>query len=81
MATKEDYAALSAIVYNNVRPDANKLTTLPPNWEPLPPPLGSSNDASTGFTAAAYRNTVTKEIVISYKGTDTVNALQHGRLG
>jgi len=31
MAIKEDYAALSAIVYNNVRGEANKLL-LPPNW-------------------------------------------------
>jgi hypothetical protein len=32
MATKEDYAALSAIVYNNARNEFNKLTSLPPNW-------------------------------------------------
>ncbi len=72
MAAKEDYAALSAIVYNNVRLDPNKITNLPPNWTFLT----TSDTNLTGFTASAFRNTVTNEIVIAYKGTDTVSIAQ-----
>lgn len=62
MATKEDYAAFSAIVYNNARGDENKLD-LPANWTLLPL---NPNSSITGFTAAAFQNTLTGEIVIAY---------------
>jgi hypothetical protein len=71
MATKEDYAALSAFVYNNVRGPINNLST-PTGWTLLT----TSDTNLTGFTASAFRNTATGEIVIAYKGTDTVSIAQ-----
>ncbi len=74
MATDIDYAALSAIVYNNVRADPNKLTNLPAGWTLLPIYPNGVASSVTGFTALAFTNG--SEIVISYKGTDTVNVVQ-----
>ena len=74
MISKFDYAALSAIVYNDVRQDANKLVNLPAGWSQLPIYPDSFTSALTGFTASAYSNGT--DIVIAYKGTDTINVVQ-----
>ena len=65
MATVFDYAALSTLVYNDVRGVDNRLT-VPKGWTEI------LSDSNLGFSAAAYRNTATGEIVIAYKGTDTL---------
>lgn len=70
MPTKEDYAALSAFVYNDVRGKYN-LLELPQGWTQLPTVPNSITSAITGFTAVAFTNG--SEIIISYKGTDTVS--------
>jgi hypothetical protein len=79
MATLYDYAALSALAYNfgNDRGNVNKLTTpLLAGWAQLDIP--NANNSLTGFTAAAYQNTTTKEIVIAYKGTDFFSSFRDG---
>ena len=68
MITKLDYAALSALVYNNARGDIN--------YFPVPTVEGWSSIAAPtnptgGFTAEAYKNG--NDIVIAFKGTDTAN--------
>ena len=63
MATLLDYAALSAIVYNDVRKSENVISPLP-GWTEI------LSDSNLGFTAAAYQNG--NEIVIAFKGTDTL---------
>ncbi|MDD5385396.1 MAG: hypothetical protein PHG89_11020 [Gallionella sp.] len=63
MTTQLDYAALSAIVYNDVRSDPNKLASLPTGWSVI------LFDSNPGFTASAYQNG--NDIVIAYKGTDS----------
>ena len=71
MASLYDYAALSALVYNfgNDRGNLNRLSTpVLAGWTQLEIP--SANNSLTGFAAAAYQNTATREIVIAYKGTD-----------
>ena len=62
-----DYAALSAYVYGNVRGDLS-VNPMPSGWTQIAYYPGGGID---GFTAGAYRNGVTGEIVIAYKGTDT----------
>lgn len=52
MATKEDYAALSALVYNNVRGPLNNLST-PTGWTELPIYPNGIASFITGFTARA----------------------------
>ena len=77
MATLSDYAALAAFVYNNERGNrgaTNKLA-LPVEWEQLRAAIGfpaqtSYDDNFFSFTAGAFVNQSTGEIVISYKGTD-----------
>jgi len=64
MATLTDYAALSAIVYNDVRRGFNVLSPLP-GWTEI-----LSNTGGLGFTAGAYKNG--NDIVIAFKGTDTI---------
>ena len=64
MTTLTDYAALSAIVYNDVRQQKNKLSPLP-GWTEI-----LSDTGSLGFTAGAYKNG--NDIVIAFKGTDTI---------
>jgi len=62
--TKEDYAFLSAFIYNNKRGTSNTIDSLP-TWKML----GSGSPLSnSGFTAQAFRNG--NEIVIAFKGTD-----------
>lgn len=73
MISQFDYAALSAVVYNNVRGQDNKLT-LPTGWTELPIYPNGIVSSITGFTARAYSNGT--DIVIAYKGTDTVNVAQ-----
>ncbi len=62
MATSLDYATLSAITYNDVRGNLNKLGNLPAGWSQY---LYTSNP---GFTAGAYKNG--NDIVIAFKGSD-----------
>ncbi len=77
MVALNEYAALSAQVYNNERGNRgpkNKLE-LPASWLQLSPASGfpaqtSYNQNFFSFTAGAYVNSITKEIVIAYKGTD-----------
>ncbi len=57
-----DYAALSAIVYNDVRGQFNKLPDPPPGWSQI------LYDSNPGFTAGAYKNG--NDIVIALKGSD-----------
>jgi len=74
MPTYLDYAALSALVYNDARGQKNKLPTPQvEGWIELPL---NSNSSITGFTAAAFQNTQTNEIVIAFKGTDSGNIVQ-----
>jgi hypothetical protein len=67
MADLLDYAVLSAQIYSNVRGDIN-VNPLPANWTQIAYYPGGGID---GFTAGAYKNSITGEIVIAYKGTDT----------
>jgi hypothetical protein len=52
MATKEDYAILSAYVYNNARGEENRLL-LPNGWTELPEAAGGDigSLAAGGLTA------------------------------
>ena len=78
MTTKFEYAALSAVVYNDQRGGGgnsvvNRLE-LPPGWQSLSR-LGFTTGAYLNtnpfsFTAGAYLNQSTGEIVVAYKGTD-----------
>lgn len=61
MPDSKDYAALSAIVYNDVRHEINALT-LPAGWDEM------VYVSSPGFTAGSYRNG--NDIVIAFKGSD-----------
>jgi len=68
MITKNDYAALSALVYNNARDKINQLEIpMVSGWSLAATPTSPSG----GFTAEAYRNG--NDIVIAFKGTDTAN--------
>lgn len=66
MATLEDYAALSARVYWDVRRGDNPNPE-PNDWDSI---KYNSFPIDSGFTGEAYRNTQTGEIVIVFKGTD-----------
>lgn len=78
MATTVELAALSAFVYNNERGARDGTTNtvpLPPGWIQLAPENGFTAqniyDANLfSFTAGAFLNQATGEVVISYKGTD-----------
>ena len=75
MVTELDYVALSAVVYNDVRKQFNKLSTPTlEGWTELPIYPNGIASAIMGFTARAYSNGT--DIVIAYKGTDTVNLPQ-----
>lgn len=79
MTTLTEYAALSAFVYNDQRGGGSgspiNVLALPPEWKSLSE-LGFTTGTSLvennpfSFTAGAYMNTATGEIVIAYKGTD-----------
>lgn len=68
MVTQLDYAALSALVYNDARNPFNKLANpTVEGWSSIATPTSPTG----GFTAEAYRNG--NDIVIAFKGTDTAN--------
>ena len=79
MATTNEYAAFSAYVYNDQRGGgsnaaSNKLP-VPPGWKELSKLGFTPGDIlnewnPVSFTAGAYLNEATGEIVIAYKGTD-----------
>lgn len=70
MASREDLAMLSMEVY-----DETKVTG-PYGWAILQKP--TEDQLATGLYAVAYRNQITREIVIAYKGT---TLLDTGDLG
>jgi hypothetical protein len=82
MATLLEFAALSAYIYNDQRGGGGaseelrpNLIGIPPGWIELGPQNGFSEQVAYNgnffsFTAGAFLNQVTGEIVISYKGTD-----------
>ena len=65
MATTNEYALLAGASYIDTRSEINRF--------PVPKDWGVASripqDASTGFEASAYKNSLTNEIVISYAGT------------
>ncbi|MDO8943899.1 MAG: hypothetical protein Q7U75_11995, partial [Desulfobacterales bacterium] len=61
-----DYAVLSATVYNKVRGDKNQLP-VPANWTEVDNDL---NHPITGFAASAYRNG--NDVVIAFRGTENL---------
>lgn len=63
MPTYLDYAAVSAIAYNDSRGGQN-VRSLPPSWTKI----GSTASAGSDFAAQAYQNG--NDIVISYQGTN-----------
>ena len=65
MATVNDYAALSANVYTN--------SGAPNGWTRLAPPA-TFIESNPSFYAAAYKNAVTGEIVVAYRGMDPTEA-------
>src|SRR3989441_2444177 len=68
MATVYETAVLASTAYEGPRPGP-----VPPGWKLLPTNDGkplTRVDAKSGFEAAAYRNEVTGEIVVSYVGTN-----------
>ena len=68
MATVYETAVLASTSYEGPRPGP-----VPPGWKLLPTNDGkplTRVDAKSGFEAAAYRNEVTGEIVVSYVGTN-----------
>ena len=77
MTTLNEYAALSAYIYNDQRGGGGEssinILGLPANWKKLAE-LGFTGDTLNtnpfSATAGAYLNQSTGEIVIAYKGTD-----------
>ena len=68
MATREEYAALSARVYRDARGRTN-TNPLPPGWNEIAYTSDLGNGPSTnGFSGGAYQKG--NEIVIAVKGTD-----------
>jgi hypothetical protein len=67
MVTKENYVALSAFVYNDVRGQDN-LLAVPPGWTEI------LSDNNPGFTASAFQNG--SDIVIAFKGSDAIGLTQ-----
>src|SRR4051812_36881995 len=84
MPTKLEYATLAAHIYNDQRgggpavSDRLNLLGLPDGWTSIVNtapgfPEQSKYDENTfSFTAGAYVNPTSGEIVISYKGTDFI---------
>ena len=71
MANLLDYATFSALVYWDARKNPANVTPLSGGtnsiWREIAYDTGNS---ISGFTAGAYQNTLTNEIVIAFKGTD-----------
>jgi hypothetical protein len=63
MTTEKTYAVLALDAYAAKR--LNK-PLLPANWEEI----SNQADGTFGFSYSVYRNTVSNEIVISFRGTD-----------
>jgi Lipase (class 3) len=80
MPTVNEYAALAAFIYNDQRGGGGQATVntlpVPTGWIELKPANGFAagdninNWNPFSFTAGAYLNQSTGEIVIAYKGTD-----------
>jgi hypothetical protein len=69
MANIQEYAILSASVYNDARGDANTLDISSLNWKEIGSISDTSSDVmSVGLSIAAYQKG--NEIVIACKGTD-----------
>lgn len=62
MASTTDYAVLSVAAYISSKSTLNQIPA-PTGWERLPGELGYKLGTS-GFEVAAYRNSLTNEIVI-----------------
>ncbi len=73
MASVQDYAVLSAYVYNDARGDVNQIS-ISSDWQPIGD--GISNNPS-GFSANAFQNG--NEIVIAFKGTDFLLGTNNGQ--
>ncbi|MDD5385394.1 MAG: hypothetical protein PHG89_11010 [Gallionella sp.] len=71
MVSLMDYATFSALVYKDARKIDANIPPLPGGansvWREIAYDTGNS---ISGFTAGAYQNTLTNEIVIAFKGTD-----------
>ncbi|MFY9259923.1 MAG: hypothetical protein WAO71_05365 [Gallionella sp.] len=72
MATKEDYAMLSAAAYNAHRGVFNKISLAPTGWSQI----STSSNSITGFGAQAYQKGTgtSTEIVIAYEGTNAYSS-------
>ena len=77
MITTIEYALLAGASYIDTRSITNRFP-IPKNWS-----LDSSvpQNASTGFEASAYKNSLTNEIIISYAGTYNGSLLGQTALG
>ncbi|TAN48523.1 MAG: hypothetical protein EPN21_14680, partial [Methylococcaceae bacterium] len=69
MTTQADYAFMSAYIYNNASSTTNKII-VKSEWLEI---KYTNETTLSGFTAGAYKNTSTGEIVVAYKGTDTID--------
>ncbi len=79
MATLEEYAVLSAVVYQDARGPYN-VNPLPPGWVEIAySPNMENNPFTDGFSAGAYQNLETGEIVIAFKGTDFLVGVNNGQ--
>lgn len=70
MATREDYAMLSAVAYNAERDPKNQLDYTPTGWSQI----DQSTNPVNGFGAQAYSNANGTEIVIAYEGTNAYDS-------
>ena len=63
--------------YSSLRRDTSNHAPIPDGWRVLPEDASGSGDSviagGSGFSARAYRNIYTGEIVISYAGTEAGN--------
>jgi hypothetical protein len=71
MASRNDYARLSAAVYGKTL--ANEIKA-PSDWEELEL---LRDDPVTGFAASVFRHRVSGEIVIAYAGTNVDSVLDN----
>ncbi len=77
MATLQEYAILSAAVYQDVRGTDNR-TPLPPNWSSIDYVSNITNGVlADGLSAGAFRKG--NEIVITFKGTDFLRGSNNGQ--
>ncbi len=73
MATRDEYLVFAAAAYDDARKVANVIRA-PNGWTLIPGPSDTNSGAlaffTSGFSATAFRNDASDEIVISFKGTD-----------